>query len=157
MFANLLQFRQMKKALIQRRQFVPYVVFFFGLILCLFGNVCRVMAQQPPEPVVPVAAPSPTGELEIDSPAATDQEKIDASVPTKEVPAAVEASKVDISDSAEAQDELYSQEKLPFRYLNQYFTYDVKDGVVSLNEKAFLLNNIQLTMDSKKNRIHHER
>ena len=46
------------------------------------------------------------------------------------------ATKVDVNDSAEAQAELFSEDQLPFRYLNQYFTYEVTDnGKVIMNEK----------------------
>lgn len=142
--------------MIQRRQSLHFVIIFV-LFLSSFGHVCKVVAQETPEaaPVsVQPAASAPAEESPVDSSASTaaaaDPEKTNAPMPTKEVAAPVEASKVDISDSAEAQDELYSQDKLPFRYLNQYFTYDIKDGIVNLNEKAFTLNNIELNLDSKK-------
>lgn len=146
--------------MIRLRQ-TQFIVLILTLFLSAFSTGSFVFAQESPEvppATAPTEAPSsetaPAAEGDSNtisgSSAAADPEKTDAPVPTKEVAAPVEASKVDISDSAEAQDELYSQEKLPFRYLNQYFTYDVKDGVVNLNEKAFTLNNIELAIDGKK-------
>ena len=127
------------------------LVIFFGTLLSPFIQNGFVYGQEPPTetPTVPAVE---TGELEIDD-AATDPNKTDAPAPEnttpKEAPI-VESRKVDISDSAEAQDELYSQDKLPFRYLNQYLTYSVKDGIVALNEKNYTLNNIELKIESKK-------
>lgn len=141
--------------MILRHQFFSYVFLVF-LFLFASGPFSDVKAQQNPssssssgaEPSVTPSTSSPAAETE--NSAIANPDSSESIAPLKEAPGPIEASKVDISDSAEAQDELYSQDKLPFRYLNQYFTYDVKDGVVNLNEKAFTLNNIELSIDDKK-------
>lgn len=60
-----------------------------------------------------------------------------------------ETTKVDVTESAEAQAEMFSEEQLPFRYLNQYFTYEISDsGKVSMNEKEIDFSGMQLSKEN---------
>jgi hypothetical protein len=66
----------------------------------------------------------------------------------------IETKKIDPAESEEAQTEMYSQDTLPFSYLNQYFTYEAVDGgKVILNEKEFNFVDIELVREKEMIRV----
>lgn len=64
-------------------------------------------------------------------------------------PSSGETTKIDVTESAEEQAELFSEDQLPFRYLNQYFTFEVTEsGKVLMNEKEFDFSGLQFSKEN---------